>query len=55
MSGKSGPISDGERLSLAARLDKELEEFISKLERKQYTDGWPEDRWEEVKMCFTLE
>lgn len=37
-----------ERLQLAAKLDKELDEFIEKLPRKKYQDGWPEDRWEEV-------
>lgn len=37
-----------ERLQLAEKLDKELDEFIEKLPRKKYEDGWPEDRWEEV-------
>lgn len=37
-----------ERLKLAAKLDKELDEFIENLPRKKYEDGWPEDRWEEV-------
>ncbi|XP_034255905.1 DNA polymerase interacting tetratricopeptide repeat-containing, protein of 47 kDa [Thrips palmi] len=32
---------------LAAKLDAELDEFIGGLERKAYTEGWPEDRWEE--------
>nr|XP_023030446.1 tetratricopeptide repeat protein 4 isoform X1 [Leptinotarsa decemlineata] len=40
-------ITDEERLQLAAKLDKELDEFIEKLPRKKYEDGWPEDRWEE--------
>lgn len=33
---------------LAAKLDAELDEFINGLEKKAYTEGWPEDRWEEV-------
>lgn len=41
-----------ERLQLAAKLDKELDEFIEKLPRKKYEDGWPEDRWEEVLKCI---
>ncbi|KAJ8938934.1 hypothetical protein NQ314_011286 [Rhamnusium bicolor] len=40
-------ITDEERLHLAAKLDKELDEFIDKLPRRKYDDGWPEDRWEE--------
>lgn len=42
------PITDEERLELAAKLDRELDEFISGLEKKPYTEGWPEDKWEEV-------
>lgn len=41
-------ITDQERLELAAKLDRELDEFISGLEKKPYTEGWPEDKWEEV-------
>lgn len=41
-------ISDEERLELASKLDKDLDEFIDSLEKKRYTEGWPEDRWEEV-------
>lgn len=40
-------ISDEERLKLAEKLDKELDEFMNGLERKPYTDGWSEDNWEE--------
>lgn len=36
-----------ERLELAARLDAELDEYINSLEKKSYTDGWPEDKWQE--------
>lgn len=39
--------TEQERLELAAKLDKELDEFIENLPRKKYEDGWPEDRWEE--------
>lgn len=39
--------TDEERLELAAKLDAELDEYISNLEKKRYTEGWPEDRWEE--------
>lgn len=44
-------ISDNQKLTpqeLAAKLDAELDEFINGLEKKAYTEGWPEDRWEEV-------
>ncbi|XP_055372695.1 DNA polymerase interacting tetratricopeptide repeat-containing, protein of 47 kDa isoform X2 [Condylostylus longicornis] len=40
-------ISDEERLKLAAKLDKELDDFIDSLGGKKYTDGWPEDKWQE--------
>lgn len=32
---------------LAAKLDADLDAFINGLEKKAYTEGWPEDRWEE--------
>lgn len=48
---KKKPMTDAERLELAAKLDKELDEFIAGLPKKKYTDGWPEDRWEEVCIC----
>ncbi|XP_046752518.1 DNA polymerase interacting tetratricopeptide repeat-containing, protein of 47 kDa isoform X1 [Diprion similis] len=38
--------TEAERLELAAKLDAELDDYINNLERKQYTEGWPEDRWE---------
>lgn len=41
-------MTDEERLALAAKLDKELDDFIDGLEKRRYTEGWPEDRWEEV-------
>lgn len=39
--------NEAERLELAAKLDAELDDYINGLEKKQYTEGWPEDRWEE--------
>uniref|UniRef100_A0A182NPR7 TPR_REGION domain-containing protein n=1 Tax=Anopheles dirus TaxID=7168 RepID=A0A182NPR7_9DIPT len=40
-------LTEQERLELADQLDKDLDSFISSLEQKRYTEGWPEDRWEE--------
>lgn len=45
---KKPSMTPEERIELCARLDSELDEYISGLERKSYTEGWPEDRWEEV-------
>lgn len=45
---KKKPMTHEERLALAAKLDKELDDFIAGLEKKRYTEGWPEDRWQEV-------
>lgn len=45
--GKKPVVTDEERLQLAAKLDKELDQFINSLEKRRYTEGWPEDRWEE--------
>ena len=39
--------SEEERLALASKLDAELDEYINNLEKKSYTEGWPEDRWQE--------
>lgn len=44
-------MTDEERLELAAKLDDDLEKFIDSLEKKRYTEGWPEDRWEEACCC----
>ncbi|KAJ0171505.1 hypothetical protein K1T71_013055 [Dendrolimus kikuchii] len=41
------PMTDEERVALCQKLDQELDDFINSLERKRYTEGWPEDRWEE--------
>ncbi|XP_049291961.1 DNA polymerase interacting tetratricopeptide repeat-containing, protein of 47 kDa [Anopheles funestus] len=40
-------LTEQERLELATQLDKDLDAFINSLEKKRYTEGWPEDRWEE--------
>lgn len=43
-------VAEDKKLSpqeLAAKLDAELDDFINGLEKKAYTEGWPEDRWEE--------
>jgi hypothetical protein len=45
---KKQPMTDAERQVLCGKLDRELDEFISGLEKKAYTEGWPEDRWQEV-------
>ncbi|XP_015606705.1 tetratricopeptide repeat protein 4 isoform X2 [Cephus cinctus] len=44
---KSKVWGENERLELAAQLDAQLDEYINSLEKKQYTEGWPEDRWQE--------
>ncbi|XP_059611943.1 DNA polymerase interacting tetratricopeptide repeat-containing, protein of 47 kDa [Phlebotomus argentipes] len=40
-------FTDEQRIELAAKLDKELDEFIDGLEKSRYAEGWPEDRWQE--------
>lgn len=40
------PMTDEERLALCQKMDQELDDFINSLERKRYTDGWSEDKWE---------
>ncbi|CAD6238708.1 GSCOCG00008529001-RA-CDS [Cotesia congregata] len=39
--------TDEERLDLATKLDNELDEYINSFEKKPYSEGWPEDRWQE--------
>ncbi|XP_044004446.1 DNA polymerase interacting tetratricopeptide repeat-containing, protein of 47 kDa-like [Aphidius gifuensis] len=36
-----------ERANLADQMDKDLDNFINSLEKKRYTEGWPEDKWQE--------
>lgn len=45
-------MTDEERAALAEKMDKDLDEFINSLEKRGYTEGWPEDRWEEVSPEF---
>jgi hypothetical protein len=47
------PMSDEERRMLANKLDQELDLFIGGLEKRSYTEGWPEDRWQEVRFYNT--
>lgn len=42
------PMSDQERSELAAKLDRELDDFINSLEKKRYAEGWNEETWQEV-------
>lgn len=51
--GVKSKMSDEERLALAEKMDKDLDAFIDSLEKKRYTEGWPEDRWEEVSEIDT--
>ncbi|CAG9570717.1 unnamed protein product [Danaus chrysippus] len=44
---KKPAMTEEERIALCKKLDKELDDFIDGLEKKRYTEGWPEDRWEE--------
>ncbi|XP_065086031.1 DNA polymerase interacting tetratricopeptide repeat-containing, protein of 47 kDa [Ochlerotatus camptorhynchus] len=44
---KKQKMSDEERLELAAKLDNDLDQYMNSLEKRRYTEGWPEDRWEE--------
>ncbi|CAG4939442.1 unnamed protein product [Colias eurytheme] len=46
-SANKKPMTEEERVALCQKLDRELDEFIDSLEKKRYTEGWPEDRWEE--------
>lgn len=44
---KKKAMTEEERARLAAKLDEELNQFVESLEKRSYTEGWPEDRWEE--------
>ncbi|XP_067014869.2 DNA polymerase interacting tetratricopeptide repeat-containing, protein of 47 kDa [Anabrus simplex] len=46
-SNKKTPLTDEERRELAEKLDEDLDKFIDGLQRRPYTEGWPEDRWRE--------
>ena len=41
-------MTDEERLALAEKLDKELDDYINALEPKPYKDGWDPANWREV-------
>lgn len=41
--------TEEERIALAAKLDADLDVFIDSLEKKRYSEGWPADRWEQVR------
>lgn len=45
-------MTDEERAALSDKLDAELDDFIDSLEKRGYTEGWPEDRWEEVDINY---
>lgn len=45
-------MTEEERSQLAAKLDRDLDKFISGLEKRSYTEGWPEDRWQEVMKFY---
>lgn len=47
-------MTDEERAALADKMDRELDDFIDSLEKRGYTEGWPEDRWEEVSHQITI-
>ena len=48
MSSSKKQITEDERIKLAEKLDRELDEFIGSLEQKRYKDGWSEENWQEV-------
>lgn len=35
--------------SLAEKLDDDIDKFIEGLPKRPYKDGWPQDRWREVR------
>jgi hypothetical protein len=43
-------ISDEERLELAAKLDRDLDEFIDNLPKRKQEETTSFDRWEEVRL-----
>lgn len=46
-------MTDEERLALAEKLDKELDDYIDGLERKPYADGWDPANWREVRIRYS--
>lgn len=53
-SGIKRKMTDEERLAIAEKLDKDLDAFIEGLQKKRYEEGWPEDRWEEVRRIYNF-
>lgn len=41
--------TDEERHQLAAKLDEDIELFINSQKKSQYTEGWKEETWEQVR------
>lgn len=48
MSSIKSQITEDERIKLAEKLDRELDEFIDSLEKTRYKDGFSEENWKEV-------
>ena len=46
-------MTNEERLELAKKLDKELDDFINGLAKKPHEIGRPEESWEEVGFTLT--
>ena len=47
-------MSDEERAKIVRKATEDTCKFLDNLPRKQYKDGWPEDKWEEVSIVITL-
>lgn len=43
-------MSDEERAKIVRQATEDTNKFLDSLPRKQYKDGWPEDKWEEVRI-----
>lgn len=39
---------------LAEKLDKDIDDFIDTLPKSKYKDGFSEDNWEEVRICYIM-
>lgn len=42
-------MSDEERAKIVRQATEDTNKFLDSLPRKQYKDGWAEDKWEEVR------
>lgn len=47
-------LTEQERLDLAAKLDNDLEEFISSLEKRRPSEKVPIDQWEKVRKFLII-